>query len=75
MKRNRTQFLLPGLLLGAFLLWTAGVCLVDVRPIGPLGSMVGFAGLNGEQKTHGEQLDQQCLLQQSLRRLQKLLFL
>ena len=47
MKRNRTQFLLPGLLLGAFLLWTAGVCLVDVRPIGPMGSEVGFAGLNG----------------------------
>ena len=47
MKRNRTQFLLPGLLLGAFLLWTAGVCLVDVRPIGPMGSRVGFAGLNG----------------------------
>ena len=47
MKRNRTHFLLPGLLLGAFLLWTAGVCLVDVRPIGPLGSRVGFAGLNG----------------------------
>ena len=47
MKRNRTQFLLPGLLLGAFLLWTAGVCLVDVRPIGPMGSAVGFAGLNG----------------------------
>ena len=47
MKRNRTHFLLPGLLLGAFLLWTAGVCLVDVRSIGPLGSMVGFAGLNG----------------------------
>ena len=47
MKRNRTHFLLPGLLLGAFLLWTAGVCLVDVRPIGPMGSRVGFAGLNG----------------------------
>ena len=47
MKRNRTQFLLPGLLLGAFLLWTAGVCLVDVRPIGPMDSRVGFAGLNG----------------------------
>lgn len=47
MKRNRTHFLLPGLLLGAFLLWTAGVCLVDVRPIGPMGSAVGFAGLNG----------------------------
>ena len=47
MKQNRTHFLLPGLLLGAFLLWTAGVCLVDVRPIGPMGSQVGFAGLNG----------------------------
>ena len=47
MKRNRTHFLLPGLLLGAFFLWTAGVCLVDVRPIGPMGSQVGFAGLNG----------------------------
>ena len=47
MKQNRTHFLLPGLLLGAFLLWTAGVCLVDVRPIGPMGSAVGFAGLNG----------------------------
>ena len=47
MKQNRTHFLLPGLLLGAFLLWTAGVCLVDVRPIGPMGSRVGFAGLNG----------------------------
>ena len=47
MKRNRTHFLLPGLLLGAFLLWTAGVCLVDVRTIGPMGSEVGFAGLNG----------------------------
>lgn len=47
MKRNRTHFLLPGLLLGAFLLWTAGVCLVDVRPIGPMGSQVGFAVLNG----------------------------
>ena len=47
MKRNRTHFLLPGLLLGAFLLWTAGVCLVDVRPIGPMDSRVGFAGLNG----------------------------
>ena len=47
MKQNRTHFLLPGLLLGAFLLWTAGVCLVDVRPIGAMGSVVGFAGLIG----------------------------
>ena len=34
-------------LLAAFLLWTAAVCLVDVQAIGPNGSEVGFAGLNG----------------------------
>lgn len=34
-------------LLAAFLLWTAAVCLVDVQAIGPKGSEVGFAGLNG----------------------------
>lgn len=33
--------------LAAFLLWTAAVCLVDVQAIGPKGSEVGFAGLNG----------------------------
>ena len=31
----------------SFLLWTALLCFVDVRPIGPLGSFVGFASLNG----------------------------
>ena len=35
-----------GLLL-MFLLWTATITTVDVRPIGPDGSLVGFAGLNG----------------------------
>lgn len=35
-----------GMLL-AFALWTALVCLVDVKPIGPEGSFVGFATLNG----------------------------
>ena len=34
-------------LLAAFLVWTAAVCLVDVQAIGPKGSEVGFAGLNG----------------------------
>lgn len=34
-------------LLMSFAVWTAAVCFVDVRPIGPLGSEVGFATVNG----------------------------
>lgn len=33
-------------LLSAFATWTTLVCLVDVRPIGPQGSHVGFAAFN-----------------------------
>lgn len=33
-------------LLMAFALWTLGVCFIDVRPIGPHGTAVGFAFLN-----------------------------
>ncbi len=48
MKRRNLHLLTAGLLLlGAFALWTVAVCLVDVRPIGPNGSSVGFAALNG----------------------------
>jgi undecaprenyl-diphosphatase len=32
--------------LAAFALWTAAVCLIDVQPIGPQESAVGFAVLN-----------------------------
>lgn len=48
MKRRNLHLLTAGLLLlGAFALWTAAVCLLDVQPIGPNGSSVGFAALNG----------------------------
>ncbi|MBQ7034514.1 MAG: phosphatase PAP2 family protein [Clostridia bacterium] len=33
-------------MLGAFLLWTIAVCSIDVQPIGPQGSKVGFATIN-----------------------------
>ena len=35
------------LMLAAFVLWTVAICLVDVQAIGPEGSSVGFAGING----------------------------
>ena len=33
-------------MLGAFALWTIAISLIDVQPIGPRGSSVGFATLN-----------------------------
>ena len=48
MKREKKNYLIAGLcLLAAFVLWTAAVCLVDVQPIGPQESAVGFAAING----------------------------
>jgi len=46
MKQKRS-FRLPLLLLAAFALWTAAVTCVDVQPIGPEGSRVGFGTING----------------------------
>ena len=34
-------------MLAAFVLWTCAVAFVDVKPIGPHGSLVGFASVNG----------------------------
>lgn len=43
---KRKFYISAGLLL-AFLLWTILVCFVDVGAIGPNGSSVGLAGING----------------------------
>ena len=46
-KEGRKDFRFAiGMLVG-FLLWTAAVRCVDVQPIGPEGSTVGFATVNG----------------------------
>lgn len=45
--RNRLSFWLGVTFLAAFVLWTFLVVSVDVRPVGPEGSSVGFAAING----------------------------
>ena len=47
MKRIRKIFIVSMCLLTAFVLWTLAICFLDVRAIGPQGSSVGFAGING----------------------------
>ena len=44
---KKRHFYIAVCLLAAFFLWTAAVCMIDVQPIGPEGSAVGFAALNG----------------------------
>ena len=44
---DKKKFLIGAGFLAAFVLWTVLVSLVDIRPIGPNGSRVGFAALNG----------------------------
>lgn len=43
----RPLFLLAALCGAAFLVWTYLLTVCDVRPIGPRGSSVGFAAMNG----------------------------
>ena len=46
-KQSKQKFLWAVCLLAAFVLWTLAVIRVDVQAIGPEGSSVGFAALNG----------------------------
>ena len=47
MKKNGIKILFYGcMLIVAFIIWTALIQIVNVRPIGPNGSRVGFAALN-----------------------------
>ena len=46
MKRIRKCFITSMCLLTTFVLWTSAICFFDIRPIGPQGSSVGFAGIN-----------------------------
>ena len=46
-KIRKKMFFIGAGFLGAFVLWTVLVSVVDVRAIGPNGSSVGFATLNG----------------------------
>ena len=47
MKRVRKSFIVSICLLTVFVLWTVAISFVDVRAIGPQGSSIGFAGING----------------------------
>ena len=46
-KKNKKRLVLGASFVVAFVLWTILACFVDVRAIGPEGSSVGFATLNG----------------------------
>ena len=46
-KETKKNFSIAAILLGVFVVWTVAVRLVDVQPIGPQGSAVGFATING----------------------------
>lgn len=47
----KKRFIVSLAFAAAFVLWTGMLCLIDVRPIGPQGSAVGFAAMN--QFVHG----------------------
>lgn len=46
-KERKKNFIIAAATLAGFILWTAAVCFVDVKAIGPRGSSVGLAAING----------------------------
>lgn len=46
MKQIHRKLFACAALITAFAVWTAAVCIIDVQPVGPLGSWVGFAKIN-----------------------------
>lgn len=46
MKKRKKYFFMGATLIFIFTLWTGLIQRIDVQPIGPLGTKVGFAGLN-----------------------------
>ena len=44
---NQRNFFIATYMLLAFMLWTAAIQMIDVQAIGPQGSSVGFATING----------------------------
>lgn len=51
-KKNQRNFCITICLLVAFILWTVAIRYLDVQAIGPKGSSVGFATLNGFFHNH-----------------------
>ena len=45
-KETKKSFYIAVSMLVAFMLWTVAICYVDVKPIGPQGSSVGFSVVN-----------------------------
>ena len=46
MKKTKNGAIVAVSLLASFVLWTIAVCIVDVQPVGPQDSSVGFAAFN-----------------------------
>ena len=47
MQKFKRKLTIAGILLSMFAVWTAALRLLDVQPIGPEGTSVGFATVNG----------------------------